>query len=153
MFSAKVGSVYEIKAKDFSDDTYWTCFAFADFTPDELHCTHKFFGEQSSELVEEIVKILDEYFAAQPFSEFTVAFTKEAFFGEDKDVRVLKPDFGKEDREVFLLDLREQLGRFAEDRFPSYQPHVTTPDRETVNLPFTRYCLCQGGRIVREYSS
>ena len=28
--------------------TYWTCFYYEGYTPNELHCTHKFFGNWKS---------------------------------------------------------------------------------------------------------
>lgn len=138
-----------LKKGEWNGETLWTCFAFKDHIPDDLHCTHKFMGEQSPEAIEEICNILDSYFEAQPFGPFQVLFKEEDWFGQNKDVRVLKPsqEAGKE----FLPDLRKQLDPFMKDWYDGWKPHVTT-DMAEVNMPFTRYCLFQGDKILREYS-
>lgn len=149
MFKQLVFSKYQILSKDWSNETYWTCFAFQDETPDELHCTHKFFGEQDLGVLEDIKKVIKEYFEAFPFTAIQACFDTEEFFGENKDVRVLRLA-EDEDIEKFHLDLRAKLDAFATDRFPEYKPHVTT-DLPLVEKPLTRYCLCQGDKILHEW--
>lgn len=154
-FQAQVRERYNVMAerKDFSNETYWTCFAFDGIHPDDLHCTHKFFGEQTDEAAQRIKTTLDNWFAEHPYEPFKLPFTEEDWFGADKNVRVLKPvakprSFGT----VFLMDLRKALDAYAKDNYPSYQPHVSTPDREEVSMPFTRYCFCQGDNIIAEWT-
>ena len=53
--------IREILAKKKDDHipkepSWWTCFYYDGFTPDELHCTHKYLGVLSVEAVEEIKK-------------------------------------------------------------------------------------------------
>lgn len=130
-----------------SKTTYWTCFAYAGVEPGALHCTHKYLGEQQDEDLGRIQAILESYFAT-PRKVPTVVFRREDFFGPDGDVRVLRPE--SDDASWFLLDLRKRLDTFAEDDYPEIKPHVTTT-LDAVMMPFTRYCLCQGGKILAEY--
>jgi hypothetical protein len=49
------------------------------------------------------------------------------------------------------MDLRDLIDPFHKDWFGNWKPHITT-DLEQIDLPFTRYCICQGDKILREYS-
>lgn len=149
MFKQLVLSRYQLLA--WSNETYWACFAFEDEVPDDLHCTHKYFGEQDAGTLEDIKQVLGDYFKATPLTTIQARFDTEEFFGEDKDVRVLRLADG-EDMEQFHLGLRSKLDVFAEDRFPDYKPHVTT-DLPLVEKPLTRYCLCQGDKIIQEWGA
>lgn len=132
-------------------ETYWSCFAFDGITPDELHCTHKFFGEQTEESAAEILQVLNAWFQDNPFEDLTPVFEREEFFGKDREVRVLTQK-NPSDSSKFLLELRKQLDAFAEDNYPGYKPHVTT-DLPKVDKPLTRYCFCRGNEILAEYPS
>jgi len=151
MFKKIILSQYVIVAKEWSNDTYWSCFGFEDEIPDDLHCTHKYFGEQDADTIKEITQVLDDHFKEEPFKDINAVFDEEDFFGEDKDVRVLSLA-EDEDKNKFLLDLRSKLDAFAEDRHPEYKPHVTT-DLPIVDKPLTRYCFCQGDNILKEWGS
>lgn len=151
MFKNAVLSRYIIEGeKNWNGETYWCCFAYDDIHPDDLHCTHKYFGEQSENTIKEIENTIAAYFARKPFVPFQVKFDKVDWFGQDKTVRVLRPS-GKDDQSPFRLDLRKELDSFAEDSYPGgYKPHVSC-DEEVVDMPFTRYLLCQGDTILREW--
>ncbi len=150
-FRQQVRARYCVAEKQWSRETYWTCFAYDGVVPDDLHCTHKFMGEQTPEAVRDIVETLDRHFAANPFQPFTQRFDREEFFGPDKDVRVLRPASDKVPS-TFLPGLRAQLDPFMVDRYGGgYKPHVSTDD-DAVEQPFTRYCLCQGDKILKEWS-
>lgn len=128
--------------------TYWTCFAYEGFTPHELHCTHKFFGEQTEENAEKIITILDNYFAKNSFKPFKAHFNTTSFFGKNKDVKVLKLD--KYDKDLFLPELRKMLDTFKKDDYAVYSPHVTTL-KDSINLPFKNYCFMFGDKIIKKY--
>lgn len=142
---------YQIVAKDWSNETYWACFAFEDEIPDDLHCTHKFFGEQTENMRDAILNTMENYFTKNPYQTIEAKFDHEEFFGENKDVRVLRLE-DSASLDPFLLDLRKKLDAFADDRFPGYKPHVTT-DLDVVEKPLTRYCFCQGDKILREWKA
>ena len=129
--------------------TWWTCFYYENNTPDELHCTHKYFGDLEETEIETIKSIIKDYFKDNPFKSFQVTFHKEEFFGKDNDIRVLTPtDYNKE---LFLLDLKSKLDNIKEDKFDTYRPHVTT-NRDLVDLPFKGYALLFGDDIIQNYS-
>lgn len=132
------------------DPSYWTCFYYEDYTPDELHCTHKFLGKQNSQDVKTILKILDNYFKANPFNPFKIVFGKEEMFGPDKDIRVLVPNDTK-DKDLFLMDLRKRLDKFKKDDYPEFRPHVTTVTLNKVDKPFKGYALLYGKDIIAKY--
>ncbi len=130
------------------EPTWWTCFYYDGFTPDDLHCTHKFLGVLEDTAVEEVKKILDQYFNSKPFTPFKVSFCREDFFGPDKDVRVLTPiEYNPEN---FLLDLRSRLDNYKEDNYPDYRPHVTT-EKPIIDKPFYGYALMYDDKIIKSY--
>ena len=130
------------------EPTWWTCFYYDGFTPDELHCTHKFLGTLDAKALEEVIKVLEQYFDSKPFKTFNIVFSEECFFGKDKDVRVLTP---KEDvSSLMLLDLKSKLDSFREDEFKPYKPHDTT-DRASVDMPFKGYALTYDDAMVRVF--
>jgi hypothetical protein len=143
-------TVSPVEVVAFTSETYWTCFAYDGVHPDELHCTHKYFKDQTPETMEQIRKIIDEHFKAKPFEPFTTRFDQVNMFGENKDVRVLRP--AVDDLSLYHLDLKEKLDEFREDRFPDYCPHVTT-DLDVVEMPFARYCLLQGSNVLAEWKA
>ena len=150
MFSRTVKSLYCIAEKNWSQETFWTCFAFDGIEPDDLHCTHKFLGEQSPGQLAEIKDVLEKHFRDNPHRTFTHRFSEPEMFGPNKDVRVLRLETHEIPPE-FLPDLREQLDRFRDDNYlGGYKPHVTT-DQDVIDRPLSRYCLCQGNKILREW--
>lgn len=128
--------------------TYWTCFSYEVFPPHELHCTHKFLGEQSEENAKKILAILDSYFSKNSFVSFKPHFNTSVFFGKNKDVKVLKLD--KFDKDLFLPELRKMLNAFRKDDYAEYSPHVTTL-KDSINLPFKNYCFMFGDKIIKKY--
>lgn len=132
------------------EPSWWTCFYYDGFTPDQLHCTHKYLGVLDDTSIKEIKKILDQYFDNKPFEKFKVSFNKETFFGKDNDIRVLTPiEFNPEH---FLLDLRSRLDKFKKDDYDSYNPHVTT-DKSRVDLPFKGYALLLDDKMIKTFES
>lgn len=133
---------------EFNGETYWTCFAFDGYTPDELHCTHKFLGELNDDQINGIQLLLELGFmegsSLKPSQSIQVTFDTEDFFGESKDVRVLKPS--KDVRSLMLPDLKKVLDEYREDDH-EWSPHVTT-NMPIVDMPLTRYCLCRGDEIL-----
>lgn len=127
----------------------WTCFAFDGIHPDELHCTSKYLGEQSSGSVAVILTIIENYFRKNGFKGLNPIFQHEEMFGPDKDIRVLTPTDNVGDHN-YLMDLFNRLDRIHQDDWPEYKPHVTT-DRPIVTMPITRYCLMNDDKIMREW--
>lgn len=131
------------------DPKYWTCFYYEGFTPNQLHCTHKFFGDLSKNELESVIKIMDKHFNSTPFEKFKVTFGKEEMFGPDKDVRVLIPVDNK-NYNKFLIPLRDKLNKYRTDDYDSYKPHVTT-SMNKVDLPFKGYAFMYGEDFIRKY--
>lgn len=128
--------------------TWWTCFYYEGESPSDQHCTHKFFGDLEDKAVEEIKKLLVQYFDKKPFKPFQITFNKEDFFGPEKETRVLTPtEYNKEN---LLLDLRSKLDKFKEDNYPNYNPHVTS-DKEILEKPFKGFALMYGDDKVLDY--
>lgn len=111
-------SLEEAKKKPY----YWTTYLFEGIDPNDLHVTHKFLKSQSEEDKEDILSILNEYWNKNVFESFTPVFDTEDFFGENRDIRVLRCNDSRFNR----TDLRDKLDKFAEDQHGSYKPHVTT---------------------------
>lgn len=122
---------------------YWTCFAYEDHGPQDLHCTHKYLGEQTPENLSEITKQIDWYFLSFYTHAITLNFNKIDWFDH---LRVLLPS---EPVRLFPL-LRGWLAAYRKDDFP-YNPHVTCYTEDEINKPFTRYCLMNHNEIVREW--
>lgn len=128
--------------------TWWTCFYYEGESPSDQHCTHKYFGDLEDKAVEEIKKLLVQYFDKKPFKPFQITFNKEDFFGPEKETRVLTPtEYNKEN---LLLDLRSKLDKFKEDNYPNYKPHVTS-DKEILEKPFKGFALMYGDDKVLDY--
>lgn len=133
------------------DPTFWTTFSFHGTSPQDLHCTHKYMGQQDDESVKKIIKTLDNYFSKNPFKSFKVNFCREEFFGENKNVRVLTPlSFNPKN---FLPDLKQKLDVFKPDNYGTYKPHVTTPTINSFSFPITEYVLLFGNTILRKYTA
>lgn len=146
-FSDRVKAQYMVIS---AGGPYWTCFAYDGIEPSDLHCTHKYLGEQPEINVQQILDLLDLHFEERSYTPFTPSFDREDFFGHDQEIRVLTKDDEKYPNSLFHPDLRLLLGVFRKDDFPEYKPHVTT-DEQIVDLPLTRYCLMQGDKIIKEY--
>jgi hypothetical protein len=130
--------------------TYWTTFVFSGHDPDDLHCTHKYFGEiDNDKKVERIIKVLDEHFEKNPFKKFTPSFNQEEFFGEKKDVRVLRPK--KFDPDKFRIGLKDKLDKIQEDKWPEYKPHVTSADLDEMKKPIVSYAFMYGNDAIKIY--
>ena len=114
--------------------------------PDVLHCTHHYMGKGLTDKdIEKIKDILIEYFKEKPFKTISKVFDKEEFFGENKDVRVLRP----ESKTGLLLDLRDQLNQLYPDKWPEYKPHVSVSQNvDKIDAPIVNYILCKGGEIL-----
>lgn len=127
----------------------YTAFIFEEIDPDLLHCTHKYLGDLSDNQIAGVRQIVDQYFRYTHIPRLPQAvFSKEDFFGPNKEVRVLKPRSWVPNR--WLLDLRNMLGNFRKDDFDSYQPHVTTLEN-IIDLPFSSYALIGDKQILGEW--
>jgi SPP1 gp7 family putative phage head morphogenesis protein len=126
----------------------YTAFLFKGVSdPNKLHCTHKYFGEITSDQLADILRLVDNY-----FSEYTpippkVNFTVRKMFGEDETIPVLCPE--RYNLWDFLPTLRESFIRFRKDDF-SYRPHVTT-DLDGVVLPIDRYAIVTEDGVVQAW--
>ena len=90
------------------------------------HCTHKYLDKQSDEDVEEIIKIVDDYFKKnKPEVDSPWYFDKFSLFGKEKDCPVME----RTDTEDMMLDLKGSLNKFKEETFPTYKPHLTLGDK------------------------
>jgi len=129
--------------------TWWTCFYYSGHTPPDLHCTHKYFGDLEDEAVDKIKELLKQYFSKKPFKAFQVTFNQEKMFGPENDTRVLIPT--KYNKENFMLDLKNKLDIYKDDKHGSYKPHVTT-DKPLIEMPFKGYALLFGDDIILDYT-
>lgn len=125
----------------------WTAFCFEPYTPEQLHCTHKFFDEQSVATTVEIAEIIDRHLKGG-FKPFKIFFDREEMFGPKKDVRVLTPSYCNLGQ--FYPELRAELNRFRKDDWP-YSPHITSHDIHSINLPFHSYVLMRNDEVVKEW--
>lgn len=111
--------------------------------PDILHVTHKYFKPFDDK--EKVIEILEEYFDQHPFEDIREVFDKEEFFGEEGDIRVLRPASS----EKFLIDLKNKLDELEEDKWPEYKPHVTVnANTDVVDIPIVNYVLVQADKIL-----
>lgn len=104
-----------------------------------LHCTHRYFADDSGVSRDQVITVLRNYFSAKPFQPFVVPFTKlTPEFGKDGTYRVVEPESNKH----FLLDLKKLLDTLAPDAWPDYRPH-TTVGRNTDEIvkPIVDYVL------------
>jgi 2'-5' RNA ligase len=131
--------------------SYWTCFAFDDIHPDNLHVTHKYLGEQPNASLAIIHVILDRYFRKNGFDGLHPVFSEERMFGPNNDVRVLVP-LDRVGDHNYLMDLFVRFDRIHQESFPEYKPHCTT-DLKNVTKPLTRYCLMSDHNIIREWKA
>ena len=131
------------------EPTFWTTFTFESTAPQDLHCTHKFFGTLEDRDVRSIMNTIENYFKLNPFKKFYVVFDVEEFFGENNETRVLTPKSYEEKN--FLLDLRKDLDNFKADSYPTYRPHVTTPTLNKVAIPITGYSFLYGSTVLKKY--
>lgn len=129
--------------------SFWTCFAYEGIDPNELHCTHKYLGNLTSDQVTYVTALLDFYFRQNPYKTWTEDFFLPADFGRENNIRVLLPE-NYENYENYLWNLRKQLDEFRVDDFEGYVPHVTT-QADRVNKPLTRYCFMEDLVILKEY--
>jgi hypothetical protein len=129
--------------------TYYSGFLFDGISdPEELHVTHKYFGELKDEDAVRVLQIIDDYFK-EPRKFPRCVFDQREMFGPDKDVPVLTPkEFDPDD---FFPDLKKQLDEFRKDDF-DYHPHTTTK-LEIVDLPFSGYFLCYDSEVVQVWPS
>lgn len=131
-----------------AEPKYYTAFIYnpVGVNPDILHCTHVFLGELSEENLNEVVREIDQYFL-KPRKLPRVSFTREEFFGPEKDIRVLTPENIAED--PFFPELRETLYRFKKPDF-NYRPHVST-QLHKMDLNFHSFALITKAGIVKSW--
>jgi len=129
--------------------TWWTCFYYDGETPSDQHCTHKYFGDLEDKAVEEVKKLIVQYFQKKPFKPFQMTFNNEEFFGPEKETRVITPKEYNKDN--LMLDLRSKLDKFKEDNYPDYQPHVTT-HKKILEKPFSGFALMFGDDKILDYT-
>lgn len=125
---------------------YWTAFTFEGHDPNDLHCTHKFLGEQTPETGELIRKTIDAFFNSGEgwdLIAYTLNFDEPALFGKEENVPVLLADTTSQSVIERFLQLRSRLDGFRADDFPDYVPHVTC-DLKTFTGRISGYVLMQG---------
>jgi 2'-5' RNA ligase len=106
---------------------YMTAFYFKDDQGiPHCHVTHKYLDKQSDEDVEEIIEIIDSYFKdKKPKVDKYWYFDKFSLFGKEKDCPVME----RRENDDMMLDLKKDLGKFKEESFPTYKPHLTLGDK------------------------
>lgn len=126
---------------------YCTMFAFDGVEdPHLLHCTHKYFPDESQVTLQQIISTLERYFSERPFLKFKAPFTKlHENFGKDGTYRVLEA----ESKEPFLLDLKAKLDELQPDNWPDYVPHVTVGrNTDSLNYDIRDYVVMSEGKVV-----
>lgn len=113
--------------------------------PDLLHVTHKYFGDYDDE--DKIISVLQSYFTNNKFEPFTVPFDQLDWFGENGDVKVLRPD--SKYVKYFLPKLKKELDQLRADDYDEYKPHVSVSDNiDRIEIPIIGYVLCRGEEII-----
>lgn len=133
------------------EPTFWTTFTFEGTAPQDLHCTHKFFGTLDDNNAREMMETIEDYFKNNEFKKFYIVFDQEEFFGDNNETRVLTPSDKSLDN--FHLNLRNNLEKFKKDNYPNYKPHVTTPTLDKVAIPITGYSLLFGSTVLKSYEA
>jgi|SRR5271166_734377 len=119
-----------------------------------FHCTHKYLGQQSPANMRQVVKICSEYFEVTAFQKAATfplcIFNKEAMFGPDQNIRVLRSFIHPDN---FFPDLREQLSGFRKEDF-EYRPHITVenPMHKEINGTFHCYAIMSGQEKIYWYA-
>jgi len=92
------------------------------------HCTHHYLEKLDPTQVQDVIKVVDNYFEENPWAlkqkDFWI-FDSPQMFVEEHDTPVLEATPTKN----MLLDLKEQLQDFKRDQFPVYRPHITLPEQ------------------------
>ncbi len=113
--------------------------------PDVLHVTHHYFKDFHDD--KKVIKVLKDYFKEHPFKPIHTVFDKEAWFGDEKDKRVLLPKSKKD----LLLDLQSKLHEICPDKWPTYAPHVSVSDNvDKIDAPIVKYMLIRGNKVLFE---
>lgn len=113
--------------------------------PDVLHVTHKYFRDFKD--LKKLIQILEKYFADHPFHDIKVKFADPEMFGENKDVKVLRP--AQQKVRLFLPDLKDMLEEIEKDKWTEYKPHVAVSDNiDELDIPVVDYAIVSGGNIL-----
>lgn len=121
----------------------YTAFLFSGYDTATLHCTHKYIGEATPEMISEIVDIV-RLSKVHRMAPPDVGFRSETCFG---DLRVLLASHPLEFSR--FNPLRESLGKFRIDEFP-YNPHVTT-NAKFVATQIDSYGICAQDKILHRW--
>lgn len=133
---------------------YHFAFKFAEeFGIPFCHCTHKYLGRVTQEILHKATYLVDQYFVenakdlAQPR---LWRFDRFALFGPEKDTPVLE----RRTTEGMLLELKGQMDAMVPDKWPTYKPHITIP-REyeflKLNMKPVAYALSEGKNELRRW--
>lgn len=138
--SSLVLDINELLSEDY--ESYYVCFGFKGKEISEKnHVTLMYFGKIDESTVFDIQYVIDNYIEKNQPKQFQVSFVVEDWFGELKDVRVLRPL----DDTPFLLDLREELSSFNGSKFKDFKPHFTTKEHDKFHAVIDRIQLSKSG--------
>lgn len=118
----------------------------------QLHCTHKYLGEQDINTMGTVFRICDKFFKTTRWAFPRAKFNErvEWHVGVKSDmtanmVSVLKSEIHKDS---FFPELRAQLDQFREDDYPEYIPHITVANYPSVTGMFQAYAIMTGESLV-----
>lgn len=137
---------------DFAGE-YYICFGYQNEPSlNDMHITHTYFGECDFVELNKIINVCDEYFKQNPFHKFKVLFNNVDNFGENNDIRVLRPGYPDDDSELWRPDLFQLLMPYNKSEYKNekYKPHTTT-DKPFIDGVIDRICIATGNTILREY--
>lgn len=137
---------------------YMTAFYFKDDQGiPHCHCTHKYLEKQSDEKIEDIIKIINDYFKEKkPEVDKYWYFDKLSLFGKEKDCPVME----RRVQDDMMVDLLKQLDAFRKNDFPTYKPHLTLGDKvkdltidkiHTYKMEPIEYALVTGDKKVKTW--
>lgn len=133
-------------------NAYWTCFFNAGRDVSKFHVTHKYFGQLPKVEVDDVLYIIDSFFEVKRdiAKSMIINFNIEKRFDDvpgsgDGLVKVFCTD--DEQIEARFSSLRDAFWPYAKDTYPTYTPHLTGAEPNTIAL--NRYALCLDDEILK----
>lgn len=119
----------------------------------QLHCTHKYLGEQTNEQMGDVARICGRYFSqarAFPKAVFNKReeFQKEPPRWRQPRERLVSVLTSFIHRDAFFPDLKLELDKFRADDFEEYKPHITLAKYPSVSGIFQAYAIMSGEQVI-----
>lgn len=123
----------------------------------QLHCTHKYLGEQDDNAMSAAYNMINKHFEKETQWPLAV-FNERVWFFDHKLYRVQPVEKGKVlavsvlrsyiHKSAFFPHLREELDQFRADDYPEYTPHITIENYPSISGQFQCYAIMSGEEIL-----